>query len=67
MNYTKKSFTVAGPGTKQYDENWERTFRGKAHPDDVEVSIPRCPTCDQYKHRSGVGAFCSNTFHLPDL
>jgi len=28
MNYTRKSFTVAGPGTKEYADNWERTFRG---------------------------------------
>ncbi len=27
MNYTKKSFTIAGKGTKQYADNWERTFR----------------------------------------
>ncbi len=30
MNYTKKSFSVTGPGTKSYADNWERTFRKKA-------------------------------------
>lgn len=26
--FTQKSFTVAAPGTKEYADNWERTFRG---------------------------------------
>ncbi len=33
MNYSRKSFTVATPGTKSYADNWERTFRGEAAPD----------------------------------
>lgn len=27
MNYTNKSFSVTSPGTKEYADNWERTFR----------------------------------------
>jgi len=26
-NFTKKSFSVGAPGTEQYRQNWERTFR----------------------------------------
>ena len=27
MKYTQKSFSVASPGTREYADNWERTFR----------------------------------------
>lgn len=29
MNYTRKSFTVGVPISKEYAERWERTFRGE--------------------------------------
>lgn len=32
MNYTKKSFSVTAPGSQQYRDNWERTFRGEVEP-----------------------------------
>jgi len=28
-NFTKKSFSVGAPGTEQYRQNWERTFRAR--------------------------------------
>lgn len=28
MKYASKSFSVSSPGTKEYADNWERTFRG---------------------------------------
>lgn len=60
MNYTKKSFSVTGPGTKTYADNWERTFRRL--PDGPEVpSEPLCATCG---HVRADGPFCSNSFHL---
>lgn len=43
MNYTKKSFAVGAPGTKEYAENWERTFRA--------VEPPKaCPVCGSFEH-----------------
>ena len=45
MNYTKKSFTVTAPGTDQYRENWERTFRprcGALYPGGVEQILAAC-------------------------
>jgi hypothetical protein len=44
MNYTKKSFSVTAPGSQQYRDNWERTFRPKR-------KVLRCLYCDQLKFR----------------
>lgn len=55
MKYQDKWFQV-GPGhTKEWNDNWERTF-GK-----------KCPTCKKPKHPDeGEPQFCSNAFHLDE-
>jgi hypothetical protein len=46
MNYTKKSFAVGAPGTKEYAENWERTFR----PVEPPIIAKACPVCGSFEH-----------------
>lgn len=51
MNYTNKSFNVCAPGTDQYRENWERTFRTPACGD--ECSRRRGVTCQLPRGHEG--------------
>jgi len=62
MKYTQKSFSVASPGTREYADNWERTFRGITVPEETSavlsspmynITMPAkaCPVCGSYEHQ----------------
>jgi hypothetical protein len=69
MNYTKKSFSVAGPGTKKYADNWERTFRGGDKPEPLpplnpprrgSKTVRRLPTDVRYAPFDWIGPWPSD-------
>ncbi len=40
MNYQRKSFVVATPGTADYADRWEKTFRGESTGTSMQVDLP---------------------------
>lgn len=57
--FTQKSFSVTGPGTKEYADNWERTFRGP-----VEKRPQICPTCGRLPYIAS--PLCESAYHDPE-
>ncbi len=72
MNYTKKSFQVNAPGTQEYADRWEQTFRGKTdvdqnanYPGTITLAdLTLCLNCGAAKDAEGycsVRCFLSST------
>jgi len=56
MNYTKKSFSVASPGTREYADNWERTFRPPPPEPECNCFVPELEGAGMHSPKCNVFA-----------